>query len=169
MPGTASQLEAVSCTISSNCWAVGTYASNGAGLNQALHWNGTKWSVVSTPSPGGTGANDVSALDSVRCTSSSNCWAVGLSGTISPIVLLNEALHWNGTSWSLVTTPSPGGTATNDFSDLAGLSCASATSCWAAGAYGTEGTQVTSLNQVLHWDGGQWSQVTTPSSRPGAG
>ena len=155
------------CTAAGNCWAAGEYGSfagpNETLFNQALHWNGSKWSMVSTPSPGGTAANDVSGLESVRCTSASNCWAVGTYGTISPIVLLNEALHWNGTHWSLVTTPSPGGTATNDISYLAGLSCASATDCWAAGAYGAEGTQLTSLNQILHWDGGQWSQATTPN------
>jgi hypothetical protein len=154
------------CTAASNCWAAGEYGSFGPNetlFNQALHWNGSTWSVVSTPNPGGTATNDQSTLESVRCTSAGNCWAVGLDGTISPPTWLNEALHWNGASWSLVTTPSPGGTATGDFSYLAGLSCASATSCWAAGAYGAEGTTFTSLNQVLHWDGGQWSQVTTPN------
>jgi hypothetical protein len=153
------------CTGASNCWAAGDYGGfsgpNETVFNQALRWNGTKWSVVSTPSPGGTGANDASVLKSVRCTSAGNCWAVGDYQSGGPG--LNEALRWNGTSWSLVTTPDPGGTAAGDFSYLAGLSCSSATSCWAAGGYGTKGTQLTSLNQVLHWDGGQWSRAATPN------
>ena len=161
------ELLGIWCTAASNCWAAGEYGSftgpNETLFNQALHWNGRKWSVVSTPEPGGAAANAESVLESVHCTSASNCWAAGAYGNIIPLLLLNEALHWNGTSWSLVTIPSPGGTATDDFSYLAGLACTSATNCWAAGAYGTESTQLTALNQILHWNGGHWSQVTTPN------
>jgi hypothetical protein len=46
-PGTDSELAGVSCASAKNCWAVGDYQSSaGAGLNQALHWNGRKWSQV---------------------------------------------------------------------------------------------------------------------------
>ncbi len=47
------------------------------GLNEALHWNGAKWSVVHAANGGGTGMNASNNLNSVRCTSHSNCWAVG--------------------------------------------------------------------------------------------
>jgi hypothetical protein len=155
------------CTGASNCWAAGDYGSfsgpDETVFNQALRWNGTKWSKVSTPDPGGTTGNDTSVLKSVRCTSAGNCWAAGSYSAASPGTFVNEALHWNGTSWSLISTPDPGGTATGDFSHLAGLSCTSASDCWAAGSYGSEGTQFTSLNQILYWNGGQWSQVTTPN------
>jgi hypothetical protein len=164
--GGVNELVDVWCTAASNCWAAGEdggYSGpNETVFNQALRWNGVHWSAVPTPDPGGTAANDWSVLDGVRCSSASNCWAVGTYGAISPYLFQNEALRWNGTKWSLVTTPSPGGTATDDFSYLSGLSCPSATSCWAAGAYGTAGTPLTALNQALHWDGAHWSLVTTP-------
>jgi hypothetical protein len=165
--GGVNELVDVWCTAASNCWAAGqdgAYSGpNETVFNQALRWNGSKWKAVATPDPGGTAANDASALGGVRCASASNCWAVGSYGAISPFLLRNEALHWNGTKWSLATTPDPGGTSTNDFNELASLSCPTATSCWAAGEYGTEGAQLTSLNQALHWNGTKWSQVTTPN------
>jgi hypothetical protein len=165
--GGVNELFDVWCTGASNCWAAGEdghfSGPNEVLFNEALRWNGSKWSKVSTPDPGGTTGNDTSVLKSVRCTSASNCWAAGTYSAASPGIFVNEALHWNGTGWSLITTPSPGGTATGDFSHLAGLSCTSASNCWAAGSYGSEGTQFTALNQILHWDGRQWSQVTTPN------
>jgi len=40
------QLQAVHCTSSARCWAVGFGQPNGANrLGVALRWNGTKWSA----------------------------------------------------------------------------------------------------------------------------
>ena len=44
--------------------------------------------------PGGIADGDTNTLNSVRCVSLNDCWAVG---NASPGV--NEALHWNGTRW----------------------------------------------------------------------
>jgi hypothetical protein len=160
-PGTGSELSGVYCVSSSNCWAVGSYGSGGAQLNQALHWNGTKWSSVTVPDPGGTAQNDINTLFGVRCTGAKNCWAVGyyVSGGE-----LNQALHWNGTKWSVVGTPDPAGTATGEFNDLLDVSCASASDCWAVGEYGvlTASGEII-LNQVLHWNGSGWSAATVPN------
>ena len=81
---------------------MGTYggaSSPGFSLNQALHWDGGTWSQVDTPEPGGTASGDTNELASVRCTSLTNCWAVGLAWPSggSPS---GTALHWNGTTWS---------------------------------------------------------------------
>jgi hypothetical protein len=66
-PGSSSELLGLSCPSPGSCWAVGDYINgNGADLNQALHWNGARWSSVSVPSPGGTAARSV--LFGVRCT-----------------------------------------------------------------------------------------------------
>lgn len=65
-----------------------------------------------------------SALNGIYCTSSGNCWAVGEYGPIDNSEA-NEALHWNGSKWSTLSTPNPGGTSANgDVSELAGLGCA---------------------------------------------
>lgn len=52
-PGSGSQLRAVTCTSASNCWAVGDYGNGPLDASEALHWDGTAWTLVSTPQPGG--------------------------------------------------------------------------------------------------------------------
>jgi hypothetical protein len=165
-PGTASVLFGVYCTSLANCWAVGFYqpSSGTEGeFNEALHWNGTTWSQVTTPNPGGTASGDVSALFSVRCTSASNCWAAGESqASAAGGAMLNQALHWNGRKWSLAATPNPGGTsASSDVSQLFDVVCPSATNCWAVGQAGSSLAQT--ANQALHWNGTAWKRVTTPN------
>lgn len=101
--GSNNQLFAAACTSASNCWAVGSYGSTSGGtgtvLNQALRWNGSTWTQVSAPDPGGTANLDSNTLNAVRCTSVSNCWAVGDAQNSSGVAR-NQALHWNGTKWS---------------------------------------------------------------------
>ncbi len=165
LSGDINELFEVVCPSSANCWAAGRYGTQAGStvlLNQMLHWNGKRWALASVPNPAGSISGDINALNSVRCTSTTNCMAVGTYGTLgSSFNLLNEALRWNGTTWSQVTTPSPGGSASGGaFSELDGLGCTTVTNCWAVGSYGT--SPGTSLNQALHWNGSAWSQVTTP-------
>jgi hypothetical protein len=88
----------VSCTSASRCFAVGNYGNSaGATLNEVLRWNGTKWSQVAVPQPGGKVLDDMNSLSSIACTSASNCLAAGWeqqapSPTATPPVL-NEVLH----------------------------------------------------------------------------
>ncbi len=130
-------------------------------MNEVLHWNGARWSLATTPDPGGTVAGDVSAVNFVSCASASSCWAVGRYGTASPHISLNEALFWNGTSWSLVSTPDPDGT--GGANELNGVTCTSSGNCWAVGDYGSiSGGAGVVVNQALHWNGTAWSLVSTP-------
>jgi hypothetical protein len=163
-PGFASALDGVSCSASADCWAVGFYDTATTELNQILHWNGRTWSLVPAPSP--TAAGGVSYLAGVRCVAPGNCWAVGAYTTGAGTPFLTLALHWNGRRWSLVATPSPGGTGTGGRSDLADVRCVMPVSCWAVGEYST-GSPGHGLNLVLHWNGRKWSQARTPT--PGAG
>jgi hypothetical protein len=76
-PGQLSVLQGVSCPSVTSCWAVGTYrTAGGAEVNQVLHWNGRRWSLVSVPSAGGT-TGGFSGLRRVACVSPASCWAVG--------------------------------------------------------------------------------------------
>src|SRR5215470_14696938 len=74
-------LSGLACSSSASCWAVGRYGpvpgSTGAVLNQALRWNGRKWSLVATPDPGGTASGDANITNRIRCTSPASCWSVG--------------------------------------------------------------------------------------------
>lgn len=56
--------------------------------------------------------------------------------------------------------PSPGGTATNDLSQLFAVRCKTARSCWAVGEYQKGSGAI--LSQALHWNGKRWSLVATP-------
>jgi hypothetical protein len=81
-----SYLSAVSCAAPASCWAVGSSERGDSApqLNQVLHWNGRKWSLVSVPQPGGTNALSLSELFSVSCPAPASCWAVGSSSRAAP-------------------------------------------------------------------------------------
>ena len=91
------------------------------------------WSIQATPNPVG-GSNSI--LNGGSCTSASACTAVGDYNSGTTGVTLAE--RWNGSTWSIQTTPNPTGA---PVSLLNGVSCASATACTAAGGYnnGTAG------------------------------
>ena len=122
-------LHGVSCTSSSFCMAAGIY-NNSGGYGQTLieEWNGTSWSIVTSPNTSTTQANQLLAMS---CTSTSFCMATGLyvnGGGYSQTL----AEEWNGTSWSIVTSPD---TSTTQNNDLHGVSCTSSSFCMAAGYY----------------------------------
>jgi hypothetical protein len=108
----------------------------------ALHWDGSSWSQVTTPDPGGD-----SVLTDVSAVSGSDVWALGGGGGGS------FALHWNGTSWTVVPLPDPGGA---QFTDVTAVS---ASSVWAVGSDESSGVRQT---LTVHWDGSSWTQVPSP-------
>lgn len=163
-------LLAVRCTTANDCWAVGDYQAtvDTAEFSEALHWTGRKWSVATTPSPGGTVKNDFTLLVDVACTSKASCWAAGSYGSLGTFTTqLNEALRWNGKSWTQVKTPNPAGIRPGDGSALASVRCTSPSDCWAGGAEGSFRDLSTEKvsNELLHWNGKQW--LTFPAPNPG--
>ena len=119
----ANVLSGVTCASASDCWAVG-FADTGPNnlpLTLSEHWNGSGWSIVTTPNPGVV----PSYLTGVFCITASDCWAVGYSPTLLE--------HWDGTAWSIVT-PSDGPVA----GILTGVACVSGTECWAVGNTSTQ-------------------------------
>jgi len=119
----------------------------------AERWNGTEWTIQSTPNPTGS---TVSALQSMSCTSSTACTATGYANSSGGYVTLAE--RWNGTSWAVQTTPNPSG-AKNSY--LRSVSCASSTVCTAAGEYVNSSGTTVSLAE--RWNGTEWTIQTTPS------
>ncbi|GAC1630284.1 MAG: hypothetical protein NVS4B2_13310 [Chloroflexota bacterium] len=163
-PSAGSSLSGVTCTSSTNCWAVGyrTDAKTSALLNQALRWNGSSWSLVPVPNPSGTANGAVSWLRSIACTSSENCWAVGYYSIHSGDTYLSEALHWDGSTWSLVGVPNPAGTEAGDYNSLSSVSCVSSSDCWAVG-FSTQDAGNTFRNTTLRWNGSTWASVPAPN------
>jgi hypothetical protein len=101
---TGSTLSKLSCPSSTACTAVGHYRiSPGGNVMLAERWNGTSWAVQSAPSPGDARG---SSLFGVSCTSSTACTAVGnYFNSAGFSVTLADA--WNGTSWTVQSTPNP--------------------------------------------------------------
>jgi hypothetical protein len=150
---TASFLDGVSCTSASACTASGYYLTS-AGAYQALaeNWNGTAWAIQSTPNPSGATA---SFLNGVSCTSASACTATGYYATGTTNLTLAE--RWDGTAWTIQSTPTPSGATA---SQLYGVSCTSASACTAVGNY-TASTGVLALAE--HWNGTAWAVQSTPT------
>jgi hypothetical protein len=157
-------LSDVACTSADNCWAAGEYTSSGHVTdNLILRWNGAHWTRESVPNPGGAKTGDSSTLQSIRCVSASDCWAVGTYGQdfTSPI-LRNEVLHWNGSKWSKTSAPNPQGTKADDENELQALACSSARNCLAVGRSTTSVQNSPARNEALAWNGTKWSQHKTP-------
>jgi hypothetical protein len=134
-------LDGVAATSARNAWAVGF---TGSGLHpQALivHWNGTAWKRVASPSP------KDSVLSGVAAASARSAWAVGRTGSGKTLIL-----HWNGTAWKRVASPNPG-----SFADLAAVAAVSARSAWAVGELSGDKTL------ILRWNGTAWKRVASPS------
>jgi len=147
-------LSGVAAISATDAWAVGEYVT-GAGIRTLIeHWDGTAWKQVPSPSPGGTNG---STLSSVDATSATSAWAVGnyfSSGTVDKTLIE----HWNGTTWTRVPSPSPGG---SNGSALSGVDAASAASAWAVGSYSNMDKTL-----ILHWNGTTWSRVASPNPSP---
>jgi hypothetical protein len=147
-------LYGVAAIAPNDAWAVGDYSNGGVYRSLVLHWNGTKWRRIDSPSPAAASGASTSLL-AVTATSGSNAWAAGnvSGGTIT--VPQTVILHWNGNAWRRVSTPNPGAGG----SELQGVSATSASDAWAAGY-----VQTASVNKtlIMHWNGSVWRQVSSP-------
>lgn len=158
-PGTDTHLFGVSAVTTDDVWAVGWYRSGGRASTLALQWDGKAWTQVPTPNPGRANG---SYLYAVTTLSSMSAWAVGSVGR--PAGLLSSLiLSWNGTTWSRVPSPNPGGP--DGSTELFAVSASSPTDAWAVGTYSndSEGGTLT-----LHWDGVEWTRILNPPSRVNA-
>jgi hypothetical protein len=145
------------CPNSQLCWAVGLDTPSASVYPILQEWNGASWSSA----PSATVSNG--GLFGVTCVSSSDCWAVGGSNFSSGSGPLPLAEHWDGVSWTAMTTPDVPGAAG---ALLHSVSCASSADCWAVGQ--TDDDTQTSLGTlIVHWNGASWSLGTpAPSGEP---
>ena len=141
-------LNAVSCTGSSSCMAVGS--SDTGMIDQTLieSWNGGVWSIVPSPDTSSTASNE---LWGVSCTSATACTAVGDVDNDSVVQTLVES--WNGVAWSIVPSPD---TSPSTYNSLHAVSCTGPTSCMAVGVQNVAGANQT---LVEAWNGVAWSIV----------
>jgi hypothetical protein len=154
-PNGSGSLAGVACTAARACLAVGGRLNSGLTLVSATlaeQWNGAAWTVRTTPSPGGA---NFAGLDSIACTGPKTCMATGGGARQEGESGFTVAESWNGTSWSLLRSPSPG-----SFSDeLAGVSCSGQASCMAVGEDQGIGKEETLAEA---WNGTRWRVIPTP-------
>ncbi|HYK54372.1 MAG TPA: hypothetical protein VEV38_12685 [Candidatus Eremiobacteraceae bacterium] len=129
-------LNGVAAVASNDVWAVGQSGFYFGGQSAMIeHWDGSQWSVFSSPYV------PSSSLTSISATSSNNVWAAGFYYSNYKTYALVE--RWDGTQWFIVTDNLPG---------LTSISATSPTDVWATG------------NDVQHWDGSSWTEVSTANA-----
>jgi hypothetical protein len=138
-------------------WAVGSSRPDkGVVETGAEHWDGSAWTIASTPNPG-AGENSYNGVAGV---SSNDVWAVGYEQPTkkSSSAFRNFASHWDGVSWSSVFPPN----ASDESNSLAGVTALSSHNLWAVGYYFSD---VGSARMTLaeHYNGKKWKIVPTPN------
>lgn len=126
------QLNDIFCIADNDCWAVGNAASG----ELLLHWDGA-WSRL-IPLAGIPNVN----LNTIHCSSSTNCFAAGASGVI---------IRWDGNNWSL---PPSGGwdTGNQTWNDV-----------WAFDA--NSGFVVGAAGEIWRLSGGTWTRSQDTGSQ----
>jgi hypothetical protein len=139
-------LTGVSGSSASDVWAVGEEFFNKASYGALIeHYNGSAWSLVSSPTPTYNGY-----LSGVTSLSPSNAWAVGGMYNDGPEGPLVE--HYNGTAWTISPTASvPGGI-------LTAVTAVSASDLWAIGSAPNAGTGI-----VMNYNGSSWTRTSVPA------
>jgi hypothetical protein len=142
-PDPNSQLTGVSCASASSCTAVG-YTYTSTQVTFAEQWDGHDWTIQPTP-------NDTqpdNQLNAVSCASPSACTAVGRSGNPFDGPLRTLAERWNGSTWTLQSTP----TGNRAIWFLMGVACPTVHACTAIGSH-HPGLRGHALTLAERWTG----------------
>ncbi len=160
-------LNSIACTGPSECWAVGwagpntqntnflpVFPAEAAGKGVIERWNGSSWSIVSSPQ-----SSEGTYLSSVACPASSDCWAVGSLTNSAGFARSALLEHWDGKSWTSTSLSSLSGSG-GDF--LRQIDCVNSSDCVAVGASGLlAGFKKGIVPAAAGWNGSAWSSVST--------
>jgi hypothetical protein len=155
-----STLGAITAVSAGDLWAVGSSFDGSDRHTLAEHWTGGSWNIVTTPD----GSQPWSFLTAVDSKGAGNVWAVGFSASDNPFDPQSTTLveTWSGSSWTVVGSPNPtmpgGGESTNE---LYGVGVAGPGDVWAVGK---TADFTTSQSLILHWDGQEWTDFSTPDN-----
>lgn len=187
--GVVGNLTDVTAVSRTEAWAAGWTGSKNP-KTLLLHWNGRKWSPVTSPKP------VPGVLLGLTKVSASSIWAVGYAGSSAPRPLV---LHWNGRSWRRVAgVPAVRaqfnaiGQAGRDLlavggmfgppmlnmeriggkwkklpvpaapGDLTSLVVTGSRNAWAAGVTANVNTSVPNGDVLRRWNGKSWRNVSFP-------
>ncbi|MDQ3877345.1 MAG: Rax2 family protein [Actinomycetota bacterium] len=156
--GPVSELTAVYSSSATGAWAAGT-TSSGDEFARAQplieHYDGTSWSIVSSPTKGSRYLADISFG------APNDGWVVGERpasvGSNQPDRTLAE--HYDGSTWKTVPTPNVG----DHGSILTSVWVRASNDVWAVGSSYKSATVTKAL--ILHFDGSTWQVVPSPHSK----
>jgi hypothetical protein len=149
--------ESISASSASDIWVVGSTLNTATDelVPEALHYNGTTWSVVAMPQAG----TNTSTIGAVTDISPTDAWAVGedigATSTVGGSTLIE---HWNGSSWSVVPSPTPGADP-----GLTGVAARGPGDVYAVGSNVPSVNGGTVQGMILRWNGSTWSVDTDPT------
>ncbi len=154
-------LSGVVAVSANDVWAVGDATVNFS-TSQTLieHWNGTRWKVISSPS-----INSLeNQLSGISALSANDMWTVGSAtdNNTGSVQTLTE--HWNGTQWSIVSSPNPAGQQVS-INGLQAVAVVSTHDVWAVGYHQNASGNLQTLTE--QWNGTQWVVVTSPNRGTG--
>jgi hypothetical protein len=130
-------------------WVVGTTnLDTTSDTPLAVHFDGTSWKVVPTPTLKGR-----ADFEGVSAVASNDVWAVGAQEISSTGFAQPLIEHWDGTSWSVVSSPK-----LKQDGVLNAVTAISMNNVWAVGLFDN-----LSGDLVEHWDGTSWSVVSSPA------
>lgn len=120
----------------------------------AMHWDGSNFTMFDTPLMHPKG----DSLEAVAVIASNDVWAVG-GGKTSASGANAYILHWDGSSWTLQTTATPG-----ILSRLRDVKAITSTDIWACGETFVNNTYRT---WFIHYDGSSWTEFMSPTGGAG--
>jgi hypothetical protein len=147
VPGSNNELYGVVALGPNDVWAVGYWGNAASAFSTLIeHWNGSVWTIVSSPNPSGD-----NFLSAVSATGANDVWAVGRSR--NPFNFQTSTLieHWDGNSWSQVL-----GFGVEPESAGYGVAAVSPADAWAVGDGG-------GLALIGHWNGSSWNVFPSPN------
>lgn len=98
-PSDSRELYGITALSARNLWVAG---DNQRGRSLVEHWDGQKWDNLAFPGPL---ANTLAGVENIKAVSANDIWAVGsIEGSQGQSLIL--ILHWDGTSWQQIHTPS---------------------------------------------------------------
>lgn len=155
--GSGSHVQDIEVIAEDDVWFFGDYISGSGWPALAMHWNGSSFTVHTTPFP--SGGTPGWGLEAGSAVSSDDIWAVG-GGSDGDYTNKGYLIHWDGSSWTRVLAPTPG-----TYQRLWAVEAIATDDVWAVGDYFVAGSGYFPL--FLHWDGSSWTQVESPGGGMG--
>lgn len=134
-------LSSVTAISASDVWALGLAAHGGTTVPYALHWDGSAWTTMDLPQPGGD-----TRYTSISGSSADDIWAVGR--VIGQQVFTE---HWDGTEWTDVPFPH------QYAATLEAATTLPDGDAWAVGDYLAGQHPVILTPLIGFWDGTSWT------------